>query len=100
MQRAARRNTVYVQSAKVYSDSVIFHIPEGYAIEYQPEAIGFESKYGNYTMQISIDRQKVIYSRVFFLEREKYEPTDYNDFVAFIGKVADTDHCKLVLKKR
>lgn len=99
VQRKARRNPIEIQSARVYSDSVIFHIPEGYAIEFQPEAIRFESKYGNYTMQISIDRQKVIYKRVFLLEKGRYEPTDYNDFVAFIDKVSDADHCKLVLKK-
>ena len=98
-QREDRRNPVYIRLAKVYSDSVVFHIPEGYTIEYHPETTTFDSKYGSYTMQVSIDNQRVIYSRVFSLESGEYEATDYNEFIAFIGKVSDADHCKLVLKK-
>lgn len=98
-QRESRRNPVYLTSAKIYKDKVVFHIPDGFYIEYHPETIVFDSKFGSYAMQIHIDKQEVIYSRVFSLNKGEYEKVDYLGFINFIGKVSDSDHCKLILKK-
>jgi hypothetical protein len=81
------------------SDTVRFLIPEGYHLEYLPEATVIESAFGKYESRIVADKGVVLYIRSRCMEKGTFPAEEYLDYVNFRNEVAEADKTKLVLVK-
>jgi transglutaminase-like putative cysteine protease len=83
----------------VDSDTVEFVIPEGYHLEFLPEATKIESDFGNYEAKVLAQKNKVTYVRKRTMVKGTFPPKDYLKYVEFRNAIAEADKMKLVLVK-
>ncbi len=81
------------------TDTVQFHIPEGYHLEYLPETTVIESPYGRYESRVIAEEGKVTYVRTRSSEKGTFPAEDYLKYVEFRNEIAEADKTKLVLVK-
>ncbi len=95
-----RKTKVIIKTAFVDNDVITYTLPDGYAIEYQPEGTHFKSKFGEFTTSIEINEKTIVYSRTLKMRKGKFSPEDYVAFRSFIKKIVKSDKSKIVLVKK
>ncbi len=83
------------------SDSVSLTLPKGYEMEAQLAPIAFETKFGNYAVQLKkMDDGTLLYTRKFAVRKGTFDREEYKNFRAFYKKVARYDNLKIALIKK
>ena len=95
-----RNSNVYIKNSGWDSDSIVFHIPEGFHIEFKPETIDIESEFGAYHSEITLEENKVTLLRTFKLEAGTYPPEKYEDLREYLRQVVKADKSKIVFVNR
>jgi hypothetical protein len=80
-------------------DTVIYELPFLYKIESIPNPINIKSQFGNYTAQAELNSNKLVYIRTLKINKGKYPPAAYTDFLDFLEKVLTADNIKCSLIK-
>ncbi len=95
-----RVNPVVVRSAFTDCDSIVIRIPDGFSTEFLPGKQNLESRFGKYSLFVElIDNQLHCYrSVVMFANR--YNATEYPEFITFLKKIAKADLTKVVLTQK
>lgn len=78
-------------------DSMVYEIPSGYHLEFIPQPIKFETKFGNYSSQVIQKDDKILYVRHRMANEGIFPPEEYNGYVEFINRIAEADNLKIVL---
>jgi hypothetical protein len=99
VQRGERQNPVEIDQTFVYEDNITLSIPEGFSVEFCPEGKTIESGYGSYQSETEVQKEKIIFSRTFMINRAVYKKEEYRPFVAFLNSAAEADQCKVVFSK-
>ena len=94
-----RKADVFLRYAYSDLDTIRYHIPEQYRVEYSPEKVTFESEYGSYSAEIINEEGQLTYIRSMKLNNGRFPANSYNDFVSFLKKVEKADKVKIVLAK-
>ncbi|UFH53679.1 DUF3857 domain-containing transglutaminase family protein [Spirosoma sp. KNUC1025] len=81
------------------SDTVTYQLPKGYTPEYQIEPVTISSKFGQYTAQLKLDGDRVIYTRHITMHGGTFPAAAYTEWVDFRKKVAKADRMQLVFVK-
>ena len=94
-----RKRDVYLsnQFDFVDTDTIEFHLPEKYYIEYQPEPVLLETKFGKYEMKIEADKNVIRYFRKLEMNPGTYPADDYNGLREFFKDISKNDKTKVVL---
>ena len=79
------------------SDSLVYHLPDGYRVEFQPERITIESPFGEYKSAVKIEDNKVTYIRTLKMIRGRFPASEYEALREFYKKIAKADKLSLVL---
>ena len=93
-----RTQEVELQNAYTEIDTVSYNLPKDIKIEFKPEVISFESKFGSYYADNQVKDGKLLYIRKFVRNRGKFPATSYVDFVDFYKKVTKYDRVQVVMK--
>jgi transglutaminase-like putative cysteine protease len=93
-----RIQEVELQSAYTQIDTVIYNLPKDIKIEFKPESITFESKFGSYYADNQVKDGKLLYIRKFVRNRGKFPATSYVELVDFYKKVTKYDKAQVVMK--
>ena len=80
-------------------DSITITIPDGYKIDFVPEAVEIESDYGLYKVSYEVTSRKIIYNRNFVVKKGKYSKEDYANYRGFLKQIVKTDKSKIILTK-
>ena len=80
-------------------DTIIYNIPEGFKIEYIPENITENNKFGNYEVFYYFEDSKFIYIRKFIKHKGTFPPEDYGDLRNFFKLMYNTDKKTIVFVK-
>ncbi len=95
-----RNANIYISTPYHDIDTVIYQLPENYDIEYMPDDISFTSDFGEYSMKVYQEENKVYYIR----DRKKFKgvfpPEKYEELRSFYKKIVKADAIKLVLVKK
>ena len=93
-----RTQEVELQNAYIEIDTVSYNLPKDIKIEFKPEVISFESKFGSYYADNQVKDGKLLYIRKFVRNRGKFPATSYAEFVDFYKKVTKYDRVQVVMK--
>ncbi len=100
-ERVNERNTkVQITLSYFDKDTVTYHIPDGYKIEYLPEEENFKSDIGTYKKKIIEKNGKITYIREMKLKKGLYSKDKYAKIRKFFKKVVESDEQKAVLVKK
>lgn len=80
-----------------YRDTLVYLLEEDVP-DKKPTVVSFESPYGNYCMELSMDGKTVTCHKSFTLYAGRYEQDEYEDFYRFISQVKNAEHQKLHLE--
>ena len=93
-----RVHEVELRNTYTETDSVSYVLPKNIQIEAKPEAVKFESKFGNYFADFQLKDGKLLYLRKFVRNKGKFPPTAYAEMIDFYKKIAKADKMQVVLK--
>ena len=94
-----RKSVISIRRPYIEKDTIILKVPVNYKMDPVPEKRSVISKFGEYTVIITCNKNVIIYSRLFKFFNGNYPVSDYNGFVDFCEKVSASDERKIVLVK-
>ena len=92
-----RRTDLVLKMPFVDTDTIRYHLPEGYQVESQPENVEFTSQFGHYQASVKIDGPTVTYIRRNEMKEGRFSATAFNAYAEYCKKVAKADKMQLVL---
>ena len=93
-----RIQEVELLNAYTEIDTVSYNLPKNINIEFKPDLITFESKFGSYYADNQVKDGKLLYIRKFVRNRGKFPATSYVELIDFYKKVAKYDKAQVVMK--
>ncbi|MDN5203995.1 DUF3857 domain-containing protein [Fulvivirgaceae bacterium BMA10] len=93
-----RKTDIVLRKSFIDVDSIVYHVPADYYLEYKPEVITHKSKFGEYNANISIEQGKITYVRTLKIKKNRFPADHYNEFRNFIRQIVKSDKIKIVLK--
>jgi hypothetical protein len=94
----SRTQEVELRNAYTEIDTVTYNLPKDIKIEFKPDLITFESKFGSYYADNQVKDGKLLYIRRFVRNRGKFPATSYVELVDFYKKVTKYDKAQVVMK--
>ena len=98
-QEQKRESRVWVDSESLYIDTIELEIPDGYVVEFLPEAKSMTSDFSNYRFSVLSNDDKVLVQRYWNIFKGEYPATSYEAFIDHLNDIAQMDRCKVVLRK-
>jgi hypothetical protein len=95
----SRVTDVYVRRPYTEIDTVIYDLPFLYKVESLPNPVNIESQFGKYHARAELNSKKLIYIRTLQINKGKYPPAAYTDFLDFLEKISTADNLKCSLIK-
>lgn len=92
-----RKTEVIIRKAWVHSDTIRYHIPEGYHPEYVPEEINFHSMFGDYQAKVTVEEGVLTYIRTMKMNKGRNPAESYEELVKFLTNIMTADKSKIVL---
>ena len=80
-------------------DTLVYYLPENYALKNQSEPVSIRSDYGNYEHTVTASDGKVTVIKRFELYRGDYNIDQYPEFYQFIELARKADKSKIVIKQ-
>ena len=81
------------------SDTIIYNIPPSYHVEHIPQNVELNSQFGEYSARVTVDNHHIMYVRNIKMNKGKFSPEKYNEFIDFLKKIVKKDKMKIVLIK-
>ena len=95
-----RVNPVCIQRGYTEEDDITYTLPKGYKLESEPIKKHIIRPFGNFTMTMSLEDDKLVYHRTLQLKDGNYSKDTYQDLVDFFQTVVDADEYNVVLVKK
>ncbi|NJM79973.1 MAG: DUF3857 domain-containing protein [Flavobacterium sp.] len=96
-----RRNDFEIKRGYVDMDDIEISLPKDYEIEFLPENLKIENKFGNYTIEIvKVENSKVNFKRTLIINKGNYKKEEYEEYRLFREQIAKNDNSKIVLTKK
>ena len=77
-------------------DTITYHLPEGYHIEFKPEATKYKSQFGEFISETKVEEGKITFMRSLKINKGIYPPESYEELRSFIKKIVKSDQMKVV----
>jgi hypothetical protein len=92
-----RKSDVVVGVGFLDSDTMVYALPEGYAVEFKPEDTTIKSNFGNYSTSVAVAGNTLTYIRTFAMREGRYPAASYTEFIEFWKKIVKADAAQVVL---
>jgi transglutaminase-like putative cysteine protease len=95
-----RKNPLEIQRGSIDIDEIEIALPVNFSIEFLPENVEINGKFGEYKTEIvKKDNATIIYKRKFFLKKGLYTNKEYDEFRLFMEQISRNDNAKIILTK-
>lgn len=96
-----RKTRLMLRYSYIDIDTIIYHLPQGYNVEFMPKPSAVKSEFGEYSSNVteSTDKQSLIYIRMLTMNDGLFAPEKYKDYVAFRKEINKQDMTKVSLIK-
>jgi|GEM_PF-3897200 len=94
-----RKADFVLTSNYIDADTIVFQIPTGYSIEFLPETIKLNSKFGDYQAEFKFKDGLLTYIRRVLMRQGQHPATGYNEWVDFRKKIVRADKNQVVFVK-
>jgi hypothetical protein len=91
-----RRSAVEISMSYIDTDTIRYHLPEGYHPEYLPEVIHYKSAFGEYSASVNAENGVITYIRKVSMNKGTYPATTYNELIEFRKKIVKADKTQIV----
>lgn len=96
-----RNLPLHIERGFLDRDEYEINLPRGYTIDFIPENISLENKFGRYSTVIeSKGSSRLKYTRVFEIFEGDYPKEEYEGYRDFVREVSKNDNAKIVLIKK
>ncbi len=96
--KAENRKTEFMlYSSYQTADTVVYQLPKGYGVEFLPDDVRMESKFGTYAASVRASEGQISYTRHLTVNKGRYPASAYNEWVDFSKKIAKADKSQIVL---
>ncbi|NHN27662.1 DUF3857 domain-containing transglutaminase family protein [Flavobacterium jejuense] len=93
-----RKNNFEIKRGYQDIDEITVSLPRNCEIEFLPEKIELETKFGSYKMTIQkLDNGKLLYSRMLTIKSGDFSKEEYEEYRKFREQIAKNDNLKIVL---
>jgi hypothetical protein len=82
--------------AYIDTDTIQYHLPEGYHPEFLPEPVRHKSAFGEYTASVTIENGVITYIRTLLMNKGTFPATAYNELIEFRKKIIKADKTQIV----
>lgn len=93
-----RQTEVVLKVALTETDSVTYQLPKNATLEFKPEGIKFENRFGTYQSEFQIKDGSLLYIRKLVRNQGKFPPESYAELIEYYKKVSKADRTQVVLK--
>lgn len=93
-----RQTEVVLKTAYTETDSVMYQLPKNATLEFKPEGIKFENRFGSYQSEFQIKDGSLLYIRKLVRNHGKFPPESYAELIEYYKKVSKADRTQVVLK--
>jgi transglutaminase-like putative cysteine protease len=95
-----RKSPFEIQRGSIDIDEIEIALPVNFSIEFLPENVEINGKFGEYKTEIvKKDNATIIYKRKFFLKKGLYTNKEYDEFRLFMEQISRNDNAKIILTK-
>lgn len=94
-----RHFDVHINRGYTDEDEITYTIPAGYKIDLRPKNVKIEKPFGRFEASVTVNGDKVIYSRKLQVIDGDYSKETYQDMVDFYQQVTDSDDDNITLTK-
>lgn len=94
-----RKNKVYIPRGYIVIDSLTYILPQKYTVKYAPKNIHIHTQFGDYTVYIKTEKDRLAYTRSFQIKSGFYPVESYPALVGFLQQVSDYDRRKFLVVK-
>ena len=91
-----RMTPFVIERGFVDEDEFVFDL-EGLSLNTSPEDVVLNTKYGTYRLSFEESETELIVKRYLKFNKNRYQKSDYQDFVEFLSTVSNFDNTKLSL---
>lgn len=95
----ARSQPIRLPYAYADTDSLVFHLPEGFQVEAFPEPVDIETDFGRYRATIRVHETHLVYLRELVYWTDRLPADRYADYSRFVNRVAVADQARVVLQR-
>lgn len=95
---ANRKLPLYINRGYTDEDELIYQLPSGYSIDYQPQDLELKTKFGTFISRITKKGDELVYYRKLVLNNGSHPADDYSAFAAFMNQIATADRGKVIFK--
>lgn len=96
----SRKNPLEIQRGSVDIDEIEIALPVNFSIEFLPQDVEINGKFGEYKTEIiKKDNNNIVYKRKFFLKKGLYTNKEYDEFRLFMEQISRNDNAKIILTK-
>ncbi|WP_298782304.1 DUF3857 domain-containing protein [uncultured Polaribacter sp.] len=82
-------------------DEYIIHIPENYKLEYIPEKVELNTKFGTYSLSFEkVDEHQLLYKKSILIKGGTYSKEDYKLFRKFRRSIVKLENTRIALLKK
>jgi hypothetical protein len=92
-----RKSEIVVDVAFIDSDTMVYTLPDGYALEFKPENTTISSGFGEYSASVAVNGSSLTYIRTFSFREGRYPAASYTEFIEFWKKIVKADAAQVVL---
>lgn len=86
--------------SKINIDTLYFKIPEGYKLEYLPQAVCFKSEFGSYQTWLNKSDTSFSFIRKIVFFEGKHPAAKYNLLAGFLNKTIKAEQAKVILIRK
>jgi hypothetical protein len=91
-----RRTEVEWDMDFIDTDTVVYHLPKGFGVEFVPEKVEFSSRFGTYSASATATNDVLTYIRRVSMKKGRYPATAYTELQDFYRKVVKADKMQVV----
>lgn len=105
-----RRHTVYLTENKrtspieldsnVMRETVVFNLPQGFAVDEVPDAIKLDTSFGKYSTSYEVKDGKLLFTRSLTMNRSLIPADKYASVREFFTKIRDAEQTPVVLVRK
>ncbi|PLK42338.1 DUF3857 domain-containing protein [Emticicia sp. TH156] len=94
---ASRKTELQLNNNYQDIDKISFKVPKGYAVEYLPEPVKIDTRFGTYISEARLKGDTIYYERDLSIIKGRHAPAVYNEWVNFRKKIVKADKNQIVL---
>jgi len=91
-----RKMPTYINRGFVDDDVITYTLPDHYTMELKPRDLQLRTPFGEFTMEVKLADNKLIYHRKLWMKEGTFPPDQYVDYARFVNAVYSADLAKVV----